>query len=499
MRTREELILYLQEHNAFADESKTKLNSGITRYVNNRPELLKELKEITKVDSGNVAELIYNLVNPQSIKVCEVCGKPTEFSKYYLGYKKACCEECAKSLTIHKGASTKIEKYGNISYNNKEKAKQTCIDRYGKTSYTNREKAKQTCIDKYGVENVSQLREVANKIKQTCIDKYGIENVSKVDSIKEKVRSTNLERYGVEFVSQSEKIKEKQRESSFKKNFEEIVKGKYPDMIPLFTLNDYKGVKNFRYNFKCKKCGNEFEANIDNGNIPICRVCHSYENSESTSQEEKEVLSFVRSIYKGNLIENDRSILNGKELDIYIPEKKLAIEFDGLFWHSESQGKDSHYHANKTSLCKEKGIRLIHIFEDDWLYKRIIIESIIKDTLGIYDKQIDAKECQIKNVSCKEAEIFLNQNHLQGYVQANINSGLFHKGELVSLLAIGVPQYNCNYDWEIIRFCDKLEYEIFGSFKRLFEHLNISGKILTYSDASIFTGNTYRNSGFVEL
>lgn len=209
MRTREELILYLQEHKAFADESRSKLSSGIIRYINNRPGLLEELREVTGVDSKDVTELIYNLINPKCIKTCEVCGKPTKFSKYYIGYKKTCCNECAKLLTTQRGLNTKIERYGSTSYNNKTKAQQTCIDRYGKNSYTNRDKAKQTCLDKYGVENVAQLKETINKAQQTCIDRYGVSNAMKTEDAKQKQRDTNLKRLGVEYAMQSDEVKKR--------------------------------------------------------------------------------------------------------------------------------------------------------------------------------------------------------------------------------------------------------------------------------------------------
>lgn len=125
---------------------------------------------------------------------------------------------------------------------------------------------------------------------------------------------------------------------------------------------------------------------------------------KSISIEEKDVVSFLKNIWKGEIIENDRKVLNGKELDIYIPSKNLAIEYNGLYWHSDKATLEKndipnketrlyakYRHIEKTKLCEEKNIRLIHIFEDDWIYRKDIIKDILKQSLGIYDKKIYAR------------------------------------------------------------------------------------------------------------
>ena len=99
-----------------------------------------------------------------------------------------------------------------------------------------------------------------------------------------------------------------------------------------------------------------------------------------------------------------RFVIPPRELDIYLPERRFAIEFDGLFWHSDVNSNITKtYHINKTEECLEKGIRLIHVFEDEWIEKRGIVESRIKNLLGIYDKTVFARKCEIKNVVSSEA------------------------------------------------------------------------------------------------
>ncbi len=110
-----------------------------------------------------------------------------------------------------------------------------------------------------------------------------------------------------------------------------------------------------------------------------CGVCDSY---NKMSRPEKEIVTFIKSFYSGEVLENSRKIIPPFELDIYIPEKKLAIEYNGLYWHSEEKGKDKHYHKNKYNLCKDKDIRLITIFEDEYLEGR---EKILNRVKGIID------------------------------------------------------------------------------------------------------------------
>ena len=177
--------------------------------------------------------------------------------------------------------------------------------------------------------------------------------------------------------------------------------------------------------------------------------CYPYLSNNSYC--EKEVIEFVKSIYNGVIINNNRKIIAPYELDIYLPEKKLAIEFDGLFWHNDKSGKDKNYHLDKTEKCEKQGIQLIHIFEDEWIEKQIIVKSIIKSKIGIYDKKIYARKCQIKEIAIKDKNDFLRMNHLQGEDHSQIKLGLFYENELVSVMTFGKPRFNKKYDFEYMK------------------------------------------------
>ena len=212
-----------------------------------------------------------------------------------------------------------------------------------------------------------------------------------------------------------------------------------------------------------------------------------------TSISEKEISDFIKSICNYEILENDRNIISPKELDIYIPQKNLAIEFDGLYFHSTKFGKDSDYHLGKTLACEEKGIRLIHIFEDEWLFKRQIVESIIKSALGIYKQKIFARKCEVKKIDDKTFRNFCNENHIQGECSSSERIGLFYENELVQAVGFCKSRFSKN-EIELVRMVTKINVQVVGGFSRLMKHF---GKdCISYIDRRLFNGKGYKSSGF---
>lgn len=146
-------------------------------------------------------------------------------------------------------------------------------------------------------------------------------------------------------------------------------------------------------------------------------------NSYANSSYEVECLAWLKSL--GIFGNKDRTVCKPKELDIYIPSHNFAIEFDGLFWHSESmlfnRGKNKQYHLNKTKICITKNIRLVHIFEDEWTKNKEVCMDLLKRFLNIKNRKIMARKCIIKELSNKDCLIFLKTNHLQGFAIASVN------------------------------------------------------------------------------
>lgn len=146
-------------------------------------------------------------------------------------------------------------------------------------------------------------------------------------------------------------------------------------------------------------------------------------NNNGNSKLEEELYEFLKSIYQGTIIRHNKEILNngiynqfGLELDFYIPEKKLALEFNGTFWHNGNH-KDKHYHYNKSKLCEDLGIRLIHIWEYEWNNERQkpILKNIIKNALGINRNKIYARKLAIEVRDSKTMREFFDKNNIQGF------------------------------------------------------------------------------------
>jgi len=204
-----------------------------------------------------------------------------------------------------------------------------------------------------------------------------------------------------------------------------------------------------------------------------------------------------------DILTKDRTVLKKKELDIYIPSHKLAIEFNGLYWHSEKY-VDSDYHLNKTELCEKQSIQLIHIFEDEWMYKQDIVKSRIKNLLGLSDNKIYGRKCIIKEVSPKESKEFLHNNHIQGNVNSKIKLGLYYNNELVSIMTFGglrksMGSVNTDDHYELLRFCNKLNTNVIGGADKLLKYFinNYKPKQITsYADRRWSIGGLYEKLGF---
>jgi hypothetical protein len=270
-------------------------------------------------------------------------------------------------------------------------------------------------------------------------------------------------------------------------------------------LYDYKDVVYVNNKTKvtiiCKKCKEHFEQRPDSHLIGKgCPKCLFL----GTSNQEKELIDFINSVYNGKILSNTREIISPKELDIYLPDNKFAIEYNGLFWHKEDLlSKD--YHYQKTTQCEKKGIRLFHIFSDEWIEKKDIIKSMICSRLNISKHVIFARKCEFKQVSAIEAKYFYESNHIAGGDYYKYNFGLYYKDILVSCIGFRKPRHTKKYSShiEIARFANAINHNIPGAFQKLLNNsINFIknkekfNKILSYCDLRFGNGEVYKISGF---
>jgi transposase-like protein len=234
------------------------------------------------------------------------------------------------------------------------------------------------------------------------------------------------------------------------------------------------------------------------------RPSNSYDRKiNKISGEEKELIHFISEVYAGELKTSNRSILNGRELDIYIPELKIAIEYDGLYSHSykpweerECLIKGPKYHLSKTLDCEKQGIQLIHIFSDEWNYRNEIVKSILKSKLRL-NERIFARKCSVVEVSVDVKNRFLNMNHIQGEDKSKIKLGLEYNGVLVCLMTFNKSRFNKKYEWELVRFSNALGLSAVGGFSKLLSYFRarFPGSIVSYADRRYSTGNVILRMG----
>lgn len=494
---------------------------------------------------------------------CDSCGKEKKLAyKNYLKNTKNntiiyTCSGCSN----FKVRKTKLEKYGDENYQNTEKIKKTKLEKYGDENFTGREKSKITCLNKYGVDNVSKSNIIKILKKETNNKKWGVDNVFQSEEIKDKISKTINEKYGsdVYIKSQDFKIKYKlfcndigvdhySKSLDYKNKFKQtcllkfgfetnlmspevkkIIKEtnilKYGFSIPMknttisrqvaeriinsrhsyfnilgYTLLDYD-FENNEYFLEKNECKHQFKINYDLFRSRIkysnssCLIC--FPKDELSSIKEKELGNWLIGLNL-NVIQSDRKILNGKELDFYIPDKNLAIEFNGLYWHSD-KFKEKKYHLNKTVDCKNQLVSLLHIWEDDWVFRKDIVKSILLNKLGLIENKIMARKCKIDIINNKESNLFLKSNHIQGGTPASICLCLKYNSEIVSVMTFGKRRLNNKDSFELIRFCNKLNTNVIGGASKLFSFFLKNYKyenIISYSDISIFSGNLYKKLGF---
>lgn len=221
------------------------------------------------------------------------------------------------------------------------------------------------------------------------------------------------------------------------------------------------------------------------------------------SKGEQEVLEYIQSIYTGEVLSNSKSVIKG-ELDIYIPEHKLAIEYNGLYWHSTAMQKNTNYHVEKTNACMDKDIQLIHVFEDEWKYNSDIVKSRIANILGVTSKRIYARKTEIREVSSSDASKFLDANHIQGKCPSKHKIGLYYNDELISLMTFGSYRIvtglkSVQNAYELIRFCNAKDTTVIGGASRLLKYFIRTYKpseVMSYSCRRWSVGNLYKSLGF---
>lgn len=494
----------------------------------------------------SISQKIYLFVNElDKLQLC-ICGQKKTFIGFKNGYRLTCGVK--KCLNL-KRKSTCLEKYGvdnpkkSLDINQKtiEKIREKWNGKHYMLDPVIREKFKSTMMSRWGVEWAQQSSEIVQKSNDTfkhnpkrldiildrksklinkSVQEKNIINQKKISSIEDKwIKYENFINYRLDKIKDSSlkkwnethhfKVKEivDKRIISYYNTITNKIIEKLPVNITYLGRVSNVNSTDSIIELNCNVCKNNFTINRQYlstriaSSREICTVCNP--SLVGTSNMELELLTFLESKYSGNILKNTKNIIS-KEIDFYIPELNLAFEFNGLYWHS-SIYKSRGYHLDKTKECELLGIKLFHIWEDDWIYKQNIIRSIIENKLGksVYKK--GARECQIREINDDHlVRTFLETNHIQGFVGSRVKLGLFHDDQLISLMTFGNLRKSLGQDhiegsWEMLRFCNVLNTNVVGGASKLLKFFMKNyrvSEVISYSDSSRSSGDLYRKLGF---
>jgi len=493
------------------------------------PEFYKHL--ITTYPGEPIPVALYMFYNniPEHPKC--VCGNPLQYRSPKLGFRAFCSIKCAtNSKEVQaKSAQTNKERYGGTGFASASlanKAAQTNIERYGVENSMHCEVIKlklgQTNIERYGTRSALSNPEVKKKVKETQIKRYGGYGLS-AKSIKDKATATMIERHGG-VGCYSEDSKEKSKRTCLKRYGTEHVsqnpdtiykiktsravniQKKYPMIQRIFWQNGAKIYEcSCPHPGTCNKCTGRFQIfneqfyrRMQDG-TELCTVLLPYQHPHLSNTSVEVFIKMILDKYNIHYVQNDRNLLDPQEVDFYLPDHKLAIECNGIRWHS-SEFKDKHYHNTKFKKCAELGVQLLTIWEDWIINTPQIVQSIILSKIGIIPNQIGARQCNIKQVPAAEAKVFLDTNHIQGACVASIYYGLYKDNELVSLMSFGKKRPTISGEtWELVRFCNKCGMGVTGAASKLLKYFikeHRPTQIISFSSNDISTGNLYKVLGF---
>lgn len=465
--TREEFVSKLKELSR--EETIKFFELGLTNFTS----LVHfyECENILEEEKQKKRKAAYELKAKEKFNLLLAKAPKDFFIDYYLTQNHS-YQETAKHFNITEGDCLKLIKYYNCKKPkivSKVISDKTKEQRYGSLTYNNREQAVKTCLEKYGVSNPAQVSSFTEKAYETKTERYGLDNINNwkqgqetrienygslqksYEVTTEHRQETLLQEYGVDNVAKLDFVKDKIREST-----EQTFMEKYG--APCYWLTEdakrSNGSKNSSYNIV-------FEQSLTANNIEFKR--------------EVTIGRFIYDFQVGN----------------YLIEVNPTATHNITWSPYSDRGIDKNYHKNKSQNALDNGFRCIHIWEWDDCNK--IIEQLLLPKVRVY-----ARNCVVKEVTLQETKEFITKHHLQGYAKDLIRLGLYYEDVLVSIMTFGKPRFSLTAEYELIRYCACCT--VIGGSEKLFKYFVKTYQpktIVSYCDTAKFEGNVYKKLGFV--
>jgi very-short-patch-repair endonuclease len=225
--------------------------------------------------------------------------------------------------------------------------------------------------------------------------------------------------------------------------------------------------------------------------------------SKSVSSAEQEISSWLQGL-GFNVVARDRKMIYPKEIDIFLPDQKIAIEYNGLYHHSSAhkQRDFKMMHLEKLRLCESQGIRLLQFWDCEWINKKDICKEIILFSLGKIGRRIFARKCKVHQINSRVANSFLEINHIQGHCSANYRIGLFLEKELVGVQCYAAPNKGgvSGENWLLVRTAFLLNTQVVGGISKMFQYFLSDiqpHKVVDYTDRRLFIASGHHRMGFL--
>lgn len=480
----------------------------------------------SSINTTKARQIIYH-IETSSIEIPKCpCGNNLPWHDDKHRYKDFCSRSCTAKYTVDRKKKKNLEKHG-VEWHSqtkswKNKVEKTSKQKYGKSHYSKtnsyKKSVKETTQKKYGVVHVMHLESAKQKQRQTSLDIYGFEHPSKSPDVIEKFKQTNLEKHGYENPFKSPLIREK-----YQKTFTQKYGVDHPSKVPsiiekrskTFKKNYYnpvtlKKVRNTNFlkyqNHILEKSVGEIAEDLNISPSNLGKIFNQLDipiQKHSKSKPENRLIQEYNKNFQ--TIQNSQNVIPPKELDIFFPEHNLAVEINGIYYHSEKFGRNKNTHLEKYNQCLEKGITLLQFWDYEINDKFEIVKSMIDSKINNLNHTVYARNCAIRSLTTNEKRTFLENNHLQGNTNSKIDLGLFYQDNLIMVASFGKSRFSKKEtQYEIHRLAAKTQTHIPGGAEKLIKHfvenfLSTDEKLITYSDKRYSHGNVYKKLNFTEL
>lgn len=471
-----------------SDTLRYKLQSitNFSRFDVREPELYDQLMSSTSnlPTTAVLRQRAYHVINQCiDIPLCRnvSCNNQVKWNSTTHKYQLFCCNAC-----VHEDGSHNTKRVD------------TMIGRYGVSNiFKDVDLVKKARLQKLGVEHAMQSTDVKNKTKDTNLKKLGY-TTNLLTPQHQANRLSKIQELGGQAEINNRISVARTTQYSGKEYWirntpsigTDILFDRLHDPLWLQQENTTKSLVQIAE-----------ELGITQPALTYWFAKHGIAAICNNSQPQNDLTSFIKSVIPDTeVLSNIRSVISPFELDVYIPAYNLAFEFNGIFWHGElSGGKDKQYHQNKTNMCNIRNIRLIHVFENEWVHQQDIVKSRICNILG-KNRVLHARKCKVVEIDNRAAARFLDDNHIQGNCVSAIQYAVVDPDNtIVAVMTFGKSRYNKSVEWELLRYASSLNTNVVGGAGKLFAHFIKShnpSSVISYCDLRWGNGKLYEQLNF---